>query len=98
MPSTRKQKKKAGKSREAYMLSDIENLEILLRSNRLEREENEFSNSVRRPESPSYNAFVNYDTNSHSNSREDKIKGYLGNRQKSREADSSSETIGYLGN
>ena len=69
MPTTRKQKNKARKSREADMLSDIENPDIWLGSNRLEREEREFSNSVRRPESPSYNALVNHDVNSHSNSR-----------------------------
>ena len=41
------------------MLSDIENLDIMLGSNHLEREKNELSNSVLRPESPSYNALVN---------------------------------------
>ena len=89
MPTTRKQQNKARKSREADMLSDIENLDILLGSIRLEREESEFSNSVRRPGSPSYNALVNHDVNSHSKSREDEIGGYAG--QNSREVDSSSE-------
>ena len=41
MPTTRKPKSMARKSREAHMLSDIENLDIMLGSNRLEREESE---------------------------------------------------------
>ena len=75
MPTTRKQQKEARKSGEADMLSDIESLNIMLCSNCLKREESEFSNSVRRPESPSYNALVNHDVNSHFNSREDEIRG-----------------------
>ena len=63
----------------------------MLGSNRLERDETEFSNSVRRPESLSYNILANHDVNSHSNSREDEIKGYTGNGQNSGEVDSSSE-------
>ena len=73
------------------MLSYIENLYKMLGSNRLKREECEFSNSVSRPESPSYNALVNHYVNSHSNSREDEIRRYAENGQNSREADSSSE-------
>ena len=53
MPTTRKQKK-ARKSREVYMLSDIENLDVLLGGNYLERDESETSNYGRRPESHSY--------------------------------------------
>ena len=63
MPTTRKQRSKSRKSREAEMLSDVENLVIMFCSNHLEREESELSNSVRRPECPSYNALVNYDGN-----------------------------------
>ena len=48
MPTTRKQKK-ARKSREAEMLSNIENLDIMLSGNHLEREESENSNFGRRP-------------------------------------------------
>ena len=40
------------------MLSGIKNLDIMLGSYHLEREESELSNSVRRPKSLSYNAFV----------------------------------------
>ena len=53
----------------------------MLGSNHLDREESEISNSVRRPENPSYNALVNVDVNSHSNSREDEIRDYAGNSQ-----------------
>ena len=42
MPTIRKQKSKARKSREADILSDIENLDIVLGGNRVEREESEF--------------------------------------------------------
>ena len=91
MPTTRKQKKRARKSREADMLSDIENLDIRLGGNRLEWEESEFSNSVRKPENLSYNALANHDVNSHSNSRDDEIWSYVGNGQNSREVDCSSE-------
>ena len=56
------------------MLSDIENLDIMLGSNHLEREESETSNSVHRPESPNYTALVNHDVNSHSNFKEDEIR------------------------
>ena len=54
-------------------LSDIENLDIMLVCNRLGREESEFSSSVRTPEISSYNALVNHDVNSHSNSREEEL-------------------------
>ena len=91
MPTKRKQMSKARKSREADLLSDIEKMDIMLGSNHLEREGSELSKSVCRPESPSYNALVNHDVNSHSNSREDEIGGYAGNSQNSREADSSCE-------
>ena len=50
------------------MLSDIENLDILLGGNNPEREESEFSNCVIRLKNPSYNTLVNNDANSHSNS------------------------------
>ena len=56
------------------MLTDIETLDIMLGSNRLEREESEFGKSVCRPERPSYNALVSHDVNSHTNSREHEIR------------------------
>ena len=47
--------------------------------------------SSTRQESPSYNALVSHDVNSHSTFREDEVRGYAGNGQNSRDADSSSE-------
>ena len=61
MPAPRKQKSKARKSREVDMLPGIENLDIMLGGNHLEREESKIGNSVRRPESPSYITSVNHD-------------------------------------
>ena len=81
MPTTRKQESNARKSRETDMLSDTENMKIMLGSNHFEREENEHGSSVRRPERPSYNALTNHDSNSHSNSRENEIRGFAGNGQ-----------------
>ena len=78
MPTTRKQKTKTRKSREPDLLSDIENLDTMLGTNNFQREESELSNSVRRPESPRYNAWVNNDTNSHYNSRENELRGFAG--------------------
>ena len=46
MPTTRKQESKARKSRETDMLSDTENMDIMLGSNHFEREENELGSSV----------------------------------------------------
>ena len=63
----------------------------MLGSNQLEREESEFSTSVCRPESPSYNASVNHDVKSRSTSREDQIRRYAGNGRKFREVYSSSK-------
>ena len=66
MPTTRKQKK-AKKSREQDMLSDIENLDILLGKNRFEREESENNNLTRRAESISCIASENNEENLYSN-------------------------------
>ena len=56
MPTTRKQKNYARRSRKAEMLSDEENMDVMLGSNHYEREGSEFGNSIRRPESPSSDA------------------------------------------
>ena len=52
MPTTRKQKSKAWKSRETDMLSNIENMDLKLGSNHFKRKESKLSYAVRRPESP----------------------------------------------
>ena len=65
MPTTRKQKK-ARKSREAEMLSDIENLDIMLGGNHFNRNEGSESlnsNQARRPGSPFADEFENEDEN-----------------------------------
>ena len=69
MPTTRKQKK-ARKSRRIEMLSDIENLEIMLGENhfaRNERDESISSNQARRTGSASGDEFENNDENNHLN-------------------------------
>ena len=91
MPTTRKQEIKSRKSREAEMLPDVENLDIMQGSNHSEREDSEFGNSASRPEIPSYVALVDHNTNSHSNSGENEIRRFLGNGQNSGEIDSSNE-------
>ena len=73
MPSTRKQKK-ARKSRVVDMLSYIENLNVMLGGNQLERDESETSNYGRRPQSPSYGTLLNQNSNSHRNSHETEIR------------------------
>ena len=91
MPITRKQKK-VRKSRETDFLSDIENLDIMLGGNDLEREESESSNFDRMPDSPCYDNSEN--TNSHSSSRrEPEIRTYVQNGHSLREKDSNSEFI-----
>ena len=63
MPTTRKQKKKDRKSRGLELLSDIENLDIMLEDRHSEREESVDSNRARRPESANSNLFENDEEN-----------------------------------
>ena len=67
MPTTRKQKKTRN-SRGVEMLSDIKNLDIMLGGNHLERGESEFSDSIRRPDRPNYNALEDNEEDSYLNS------------------------------
>ena len=90
MPTTRKQKK-ARKSREVYMLSDIESLDVMLGGNYLERDESETSNYGRRPENPSYGSSLNQDSIFHPNSHEAEMRTCAQNGQSSKEIDSGSE-------
>ena len=69
MPTTRKQKK-ARKSRGVEMLSDIENLDIMLGCNHIERGESEFSDSIKSPDSPNCNAPEDNEEDNYLNSRE----------------------------
>ena len=73
------------------MLSNIENLDIMLVGNSLDREESVYSNIGRRPESPSYENVLNQNDQSHSNSREAEIRSCAKNGHSAREADSGSE-------
>ena len=73
------------------MLSDIENIDIMLGGNNLVREESESNNSGRKPDGPCYDTSVNQNTNSHSKSRDGEIRIYAENGQSLRETDSSSE-------
>ena len=68
-PTTRKQKK-ARESRGLEMLSDIENLDIMLGKRHSEREESVNSNSARRPESANSNMFENNEEILYLNHRE----------------------------
>ena len=70
MPITRKQKK-ARKSGETEILSDIENLDML-RGKHLERARSEFSDLIRGHDSPNYNAPVNDEEDSYPNSMENR--------------------------
>ena len=90
MPTTGKQKK-TRKLREVDMLSDIENLDVMLGGNHSGRDEGEISNHDRRPESPSYDTLLNQNSNSPLNSHEAQIRTYAQKGQTSRDADSSSE-------
>ena len=74
------------------MLSDIENLDVMLGGNHSGRDESEMSNHGRRPERPSYDNFLlNQNVNSHLNSHEAEIRTYAQNGQSPRVADSGSE-------
>ena len=77
MPTTKTHKSKASKSREVEMLSNLENMGIMLGSNHFEWEDSEFGNSARWHEISSYNAIVDHNTNSYSISGE--IRRFAGN-------------------
>ena len=72
MPTTRKQKK-AKKSRGLEILSDIENLDVMLGENHfngMDREESLDSNLARKPESATSNNFGKGDENLYLNRRD----------------------------
>ena len=91
MPVTRKRKNKTRRSSEADMISDLENMDVMIGSNHYESEDSEIGNSVRRPENPTTDALVDYNSNTYSTSRENEHGGSVGNGQGSGETDSSSE-------
>ena len=73
------------------MLSDIENLDIMLGDNHLEREGREFCHSIRRPDSPNYNAPENNDENSYPNSRDNRSSNSANYGHNSAGTDASAE-------
>ena len=90
MPTTRKQKK-ARKSRGLEMLSDIENLDILLGERHSEREESVNSNSVRMPESANSDMFENNEEKLYLNHREMGLDNDTNPGQNSTRANSNAE-------
>ena len=76
MPGTRKQKNEAGRSSEADMISDLENMVVMIGSGHYEREVSEFGNSVKRTESPSYKTLIDHNYNAHSNFIKNDIRGF----------------------
>ena len=71
------------------MISDLENMDVMIGNCPYEKEDSEYGNSVRRPESCSYDTLIDHNSNSHSNSRNNEAKGFAGNRQLSGEINSS---------
>ena len=71
------------------MISDLEKLDVMIGNCHYEKEDSEYGNSVRRPESRSYDALIDHNSNNHSNSRMNETKGFAGNRQMSGEINSS---------
>ena len=66
-------------------------MDVMIRSSHYERENSEIRNSIRRPDSPSYDALIDQNSNTLSMSREIEIMGFAGNGGNSGEIDSSSE-------
>ena len=96
MPTNRKQKK-ARKSRGAEMLSDVENLDIMLGGNPLERKESEYGNSSRRSMSLSLNTHENDEETHNLNYRENRSGNSAGNGHNYADTDSSAEFNKLLG-
>ena len=63
----------------------------MIESGDYEREDGDFGDSVRRPDSPSYDALIDRNSNSHSNSKKNEIRGIAGNGQLSCEISSGNE-------
>ena len=61
------------------MISDLEKMDETVGSCHYKTEDSEFGTSVSRPKRSSYDASVNHNANTHSKSRETKIKGFAGN-------------------
>ena len=73
------------------MLSEIENLDIILGDNYLETGKSEFSDSIRRPDSPNYNALEGKEEDSYPNPGENRSSNSASYGHNSAGTDSSSE-------
>ena len=73
------------------MMSDLENMDIIIGRGHYEKEDSETGNSVRMLECPCYDALINHNSNTQSNPRENEIRGFAENGQSSAEIDSSSD-------
>ena len=90
MPTTRKQKK-TRKSGGAEMLSDIENLDIMLEGNRLEREVSEHGGSSRKSNSLKFKVHENNEENHYPSCRENRSSNSTDYGNNSAGIDSSAE-------
>ena len=86
-----KNTEKARESTGLEMLSDIENLDIMLGERHSDREENVNSNSVRRPESANSNMFENNEENLYLNHKEMGVGDDADPGQNSTSANSNAE-------
>ena len=59
------------------MIAVLENMDAMIGSSHYEREDSEIGNSVRRPESHSYDTLLDSNSNSHPNLRENEIRNEL---------------------
>ena len=73
------------------MISDLEKMDVMIGNCPYEKEDSEYGNSVRRPESRSFDALIDHNSNNQSNSRmnENGTKEFADNRQMSGEIKSS---------
>ena len=73
------------------MLSDLENMDLMLDRNIFERKNRKFGDWVRRHRSPSYDVLGALNINSHTNAGENEIRRFAGNGQNPGVIDFSSE-------
>ena len=73
IPTTKKQQNRATRSRDAYIISNRENMDVLISRDRYEREDRGFGDSTRRPESLNCESLMNLNLNRNPNSRENEM-------------------------
>ena len=67
------------------MISDMENMEVMIGRNNYAEDDSEFGDFARRPESPNYETLIDHNSNSNSNSRENEIRRFTENWRKTTE-------------